>query len=112
MPQVIPPPVKRMTQNQKILALMCRVPNKWFYPYEFMNPSLEALFVGYKAPVRIAELHTKYPFLFEKKTEDKYMQRKLNINKIAIWYHQLSPELKATVNQYLPVGYVQLNDPS
>lgn len=109
MPQITPPSAKKLNQKQKILALMCRQPDKWFYPYEFMRPDLGALFVGYKAPTRICELHAKYPFLFEKKAEDKYMQRKLNIDKIAMWYHSLSPELKETVNQFLPVEHI---DPS
>lgn len=104
MPQVIPPPVKRMTQKQKILALMCREPNKWFYPYEFMKPDLGALYIGYKAPTRIAELHHDYPSLFEIKKEDKYMQRKLNVERFATWYETLKPELKDTIDQYYTVG--------
>ena len=104
MPQVVLPPVKRFTQKQKILALMCREPNKWFYPYEFMKPNLGALFVGYKAPTRIAELNHDYPFLFEAKKDDKYLQRKLNMAQIDKWYESLKPELRETVDQYLTVG--------
>lgn len=100
MPQVIPPPAKRMTQKHKILALMCRQPNKWFYPYEFMKPSLGALYIGYKAPTRITELHKDYPTLFEKKSEDKYMQRKLNIDAIHTWYPTLPENLKDVIDQY------------
>ena len=106
MPQITPPPAKRFTQKQKILALMCRQPNKWFYPYEFMKPDLGAMFIGYKAPTRISELRHDYPFLFETKKYDKYMQRKLNLEKLSVWYEQLKPELKDTVDQYLTVGDV------
>lgn len=100
MPQITPPPVKRMTQKEKILALMCREPHKWFYPYEFMKPDLGALYVGYKAPTRIAEMHHDNPLLFETKKDDKYMQRRLNVDKFDIWYADLKPELKNIVDQY------------
>lgn len=105
--QVIPPapaPGKRMTQKMKIMALMCRQPNKWFYPYEFMKPGLGALYVGYKAPTRIAELHHDNPALFETKKDDKYLQRKLNVAKFSIWYESLKPEIKDIVDQYYVVG--------
>lgn len=111
MPQIIPPPVKRFTQKQKILALMCRHPEKWFYPYEFMKPDMGALYVGYKAPVRIAEMQHDVPLLFEKKSEDKYMQRKLNIDRIDEWYPLLKPDLQDVVDQYYSnkiIGGIQL----
>lgn len=104
MPQVIPEPVKELTQKQKILALMCKQPEKWFYPYEFMKPNLGAFYVGYKAPTRIAELHHDYPFMFETKKDDKYMQRKLNASEISKWYDRLTPRLKDMVDQFLTVG--------
>jgi hypothetical protein len=104
MPEIKPPAVKKLTQKQKILALMCRQPNKWFYPYEFMKPSLGALYVGYKAPTRITELNKSYPFLFEDKKEDKYKQRRLNVKAMNVWYEALSPEFKDIVDQFYTVG--------
>lgn len=104
MPQITPPPVHKMTQKEKIVALMCRHPNKWFYPYEFMKPDLGALYVGYKAPTRIAELHNKYLFMFETRNKEQFKQRKLNIEQIDKWYDRLTPQLKQTVDQYLQVG--------
>lgn len=104
MPQVKLLPVHRMTQKDKIVALMCRHPNKWFYPYEFMKPDLGALYVGYKAPTRIAELHNKYPTMFETRNKEQFKQRKLNLATINTWYEQLTPHLKQTVKQYLQVG--------
>ncbi len=83
-----------MTQQQKILTLMCQSPHKWFYPYEFMKPTLDELYVGYKAPVRIAEMHKKYPLLFERKTEDKYMQRRINMARYSEWYWDLDRSLQ------------------
>lgn len=102
MPQIIPPPAtKKLNQKQRILALMCQQPDKWFYPYEFMRPDMpDDLYVGYKAPTRIAEMHHDYPTLFEIKSEDKYMQRKLNIDKISIWYSLLTSDLKEIADQY------------
>ncbi len=104
MPEVKPPAPKKLTQKQKILALMCRQPNKWFYPYEFMKPSLGALYVGYKAPTRITELNKSYPFLFEDKKEDKYKQRRLNVSAMPQWYESLPTELKDIVDQFYQVG--------
>jgi len=98
------PDAYKLTQNQKILALMCRRPKKWFYPYEFMKPGLEWLYVGYKAPTRIAEMQKKVPLLFNKKSEDKYMQRQLNVQQIDIWYEQLTPDLQYIVDRFLKVG--------
>ncbi len=107
MPEVKLDAPPRLTQKQKVLALMCQQPDKWFYPYEFMKPGLGAFYVGYKAPTRISEMHKSYPRLFEKKSEDKYMQRKLNTAEINNWYEQLEPRLKDMVDQFLQVGEVQ-----
>jgi hypothetical protein len=104
MPEVKPPAVKKLTQKQKILALMCRQPNKWFYPYEFMKPQLGALYVGYKAPTRITELNKSYPYLFEEKRDDKYKQRRINVAAMPQWYESLSADLKDTVDQFYQVG--------
>lgn len=104
MPQITPPQAQRLTQKQKILILMCQNPTKWFYPYEFMKPGLGALYVGYKAPTRIAEMQHAVPSLFEKKHEDKYMQRKLNVDEMDRWYDQLSPDLQQIIDQYYPEG--------
>lgn len=81
---------------------MCRESNKWFYPYEFMNPELGSLYVGYKAPTRIAEMHKKYPRLFETRSEDKYVQRRLNTKQRNQWYEYLDKELQDVVDRELP----------
>lgn len=104
MPQVTLPDPERLTQKQKIMALMCKQPKRWFYPYEFMKPGLGWLYVGYKAPTRIAEMQHKVPMLFEKKHEDKYMQRRLNMKQINVWYELLTPDLKDVVDRFLKVG--------
>lgn len=98
--EVKAPPVKQFTQKQKILLLMCQQPKKWFYPYEFMKPGLGPLYVGYKAPTRIAEMQHDVPMLFEKKSEDKYLQRRLNVNEIDIWYDLLKSELREIIDKY------------
>lgn len=97
-----------LTQNQKILKLMCRQPNKWFFPYEFMKPNLGALFVGYKAPTRICEMHKNMPTLFEKKFDDKYMQRKLNVKQINSWYWVLPDNLRLIVDDAIVSGSLKL----
>lgn len=94
-----------MTQQQKILTIMCRQPSKWFYPYEFMRPDLGDLYVGYKAPTRISELHAKYPYLFQTKKEDKYMQRRLNLKEFDKWYERLDEDLKEVVDRELDIRH-------
>ena len=83
-----------MTQQQKILTIMCRQPDKWFYPYEFMMPELGDLFVGYKAPTRIAELHKAYPEMFNTRTVDKYVQRKINVEGILMEKEFMTEDLR------------------
>jgi hypothetical protein len=77
----------------------------------YEKPDMGALYVGYKAPVRIAEMQHDVPLLFEKKSEDKYMQRKLNIDRIDEWYPLLKPDLQDVVDQYYNnkiIGGIQL----
>lgn len=97
-----------LTQKQKILKIMCRQPNKWFFPYEFMKPSLGPLFVGYKAPTRISEMHKDISTLFEKKFDDKYMQRKLNIKQINSWYSMLPDNLKQIIDDAIASGSLKI----
>ena len=108
MPEVTPPKAKKLTQKQKILAIMCKEPNRWFFPYEFMQPNLGAMFVGYEAPTRIAEMHASYPDMFEKRWEDKYLQRRLNVNGFSSWYETLKPDLKDIVDRFYKVGDLPL----
>lgn len=84
----------KLTQYQKILEIMRKQPDKWFYPYEFMRPDLGDLFVGYKAPTRIAELDKKYPQLFDRMIEGKYTKRKLNMQVYDYWFPKLPVELQ------------------
>lgn len=86
---------------------MIRRPDKWFYPYEFMKPGLGDLYVGYKAPTRIAEMQKRAPSMFEKKSEDKYMQRRLNVEDLNIWYDLLSPDLQEIVDEYYEMEYIK-----
>lgn len=94
----------RLTQKHKILILMCRKPNKWFYAYEFMKPNLGELYVGYEAPTRIGDLKRLASNIFEQKQEDKYTQHKLNVAEIETWYELLPSDLKAIVKNNLKVG--------
>lgn len=90
-----------MTQHQKIVVQFCRFPDTWFYPYDFMGKTDPELFVGYKAPTRINELEHDYPNLFLRKTEGKYIKRKLNKEGFQDWYDTLSKDLKQVVAKEL-----------
>lgn len=84
----------KFTQHQKVLAIMCKQPDKWFYPYEFMDDNLGFLYVGYKAPTRIAELDHDNPGMFLSQTKGKYVQRKLNMDKAHEWFYDLPKDLR------------------
>ena len=104
MPQLIVPPVqpgKRLTQHQKIVLIMCREPERWFYPYDFMDSGLGELFVGYKAPTRIAELAHDCPEMFEERAVGKYVQRRIKRETIAEWFPMLTKPLKQIVSKQL-----------
>lgn len=88
-----------MTQYSKILKLMGRYPDRWFYPYDFMKPELGGLYVGYKAPTRISELSKEYPDMFLEKPDGKYVVRKLNLEKINLWYYTLTNTLKKALRE-------------
>lgn len=98
----------KLSQKQKILTIMCRDKDKWFYPYEFMDNNLGDLFVGYKAPTRIAELAHDYPGMFLEKQSGKYTMRRLNGEKFLEWFPELSKDLRQVVakelNYYPKVG--------
>lgn len=87
-----------LTQHQKIVVKMCRYPDRWFYPYDFMDGEL---FVGYKAPTRLNELEHDYPDLFLRKTEGKYVLRKINKADFQEWFKGLSKDLKQVVAKEL-----------
>ncbi len=108
MPEITPPKAKKLTQKQKILALMCQQPNKWFFPYEFMQPQLGAMFVGYEAPTRIAEMQAANKAMFETRWEDKYLQRRLNVKQFSEWYELLKPDQKDIVDRFYKVGDLPL----
>jgi len=91
----------RLTQYGKIVTLMCREKDRWFYPFAFMTPELGNLFVGYKAPTRIAELQHDYPLMFLNKTVDKYVVRKLNVERIDDWFPDIAKPLKCIVAREL-----------
>ena len=86
----------KYTQYQKIIGLMCKYPEKWFYPYDFMQEGF--YFVGYKAPTRIAELANEYPNLFVSRTRGKYVQRKLNTEN-SDWFYDLPKDLRFRVHR-------------
>lgn len=91
----------KLTQQQKILTLMCRDKHRWFYPYDFMDKGLGDLFVGYKAGSRISELANDYPKMFQSKTEGKYVLRRLNPENFQEWFGELSKDLKQVVAKEL-----------
>ena len=90
-----------MTQYQKILTSMCKQPNRWFAPYDFMRPDLGDLFVGYKAGTRISELNHDYPSMFEKRINGKYTEFKIRADAVGEWFNTLPKDLRQIVAKEL-----------
>lgn len=89
----------KLSQKQKILTIMTREPNRWFYPYDFMRNDLGQYFVGYKAGTRLSELEHDYPGIFETKSEGKYVLRKLNKERMAIIFNTLPKDLRYAIHR-------------
>lgn len=90
-----------MTQYQKLIVKFCRYPDRWFYPYDFMERSEPELFVGYKAPTRLNEMEHNYPDLFLRQPDGKYIKRKLNKEGFHSWFKALSKDLQDAVAKEL-----------
>ena len=86
-----------MTNHQKILVLMSREPDKFFYPHDFMKPGLGHLFVGYLAPRRLRELKADYPDIFEVKQQGKYLTVRLKMENKKDWYYTLPNNLRSVL---------------
>lgn len=67
-----------MTQYQKILKVMIRGGDRWYFPQDFMQKNLGPCFVGYEASARLSELAKKYPDVFISERDGKYMKRRLD----------------------------------
>lgn len=85
------------TQHQKIIHLMTKQNKKWFYPYDFMRPGLGDYYVGYKAPSRLSELNRKYPKMFIKDIDGRFVRYRINVQDFDEWYEQLPFSLKIYV---------------
>lgn len=88
-----------MTQYQKILTIMARYRGRWFFPYDFMKPELGSLFVGYKAPTRIAELAKDHPDIFEWEKDGQYVKRRLKLSTINEWFYELPVSLRKVLSK-------------
>lgn len=86
-----------MTQEEKILTVMVMQSKQksWFYPPDFMTPSLGEFFVGYEASARLSELATEYPDVFENKRRGKYIERRIRYEHIHDWWLMLPDNLRA-----------------
>lgn len=88
------------TQKQKILALMCKYPEKqWWIPPDFMKNNLQEYFIGYEASARLSELASSYPKVFASKKEGKYIARRLNIETMHDWLGSLPKDLRYIIHR-------------
>lgn len=106
-----------MTQQQKIVTLMCRDrAARWFFPYDFMPPRLtmgNQCFVGYEAAARMAELRGDYPDMIETLPDGKYKKSRIRFAEIRKWFPLLSKDLRQIVAKelnYYP--YIPDNKPN
>lgn len=96
---------EKRTQKQKVLKIMIskKNPEKWFYPYEFIQD--EGIFIGYKAPTRFCELCLDFPEMIESKMEGKYRIGRFRFENSINFLPKLPPELKNFVqNELLESG--------
>lgn len=107
MPQIEPPaaePVKGLTQHQKIVATMCKYPEKkWWLASDFMKPDMGDLFVGYEATARLAELVGDYPDMFETERQGRFRAVRMQFETGKEWYKGISPKLQLMVKRYYKV---------
>lgn len=102
MPEIKPPkaqPTKELTQQQKIVATMCKNSQKeWWLPQDFMQPG--EFFVGYEASARLSELQSENPEMFESVRSGKYMKRRIRFETGKEWYSEVSADLKLMIVKY------------
>lgn len=67
--------MSNLTQHEKIIKIMEKDPNRWYRAYDFMQPNLGDLFVGYEATARLSELCKRGDL--EKRMNGKYREVKL-----------------------------------
>jgi hypothetical protein len=104
MPQITPPvadPVKSLTQHQKIVAQMCKYPEKqWWLASDFMKQELGELFVGYEATARLAELIGDNPEMFETERQGRFRAVRMRFETGKEWYSNIAPKLQRMVKLY------------
>ena len=88
------------SQQQKVLAMMCRGENnQWWHAYDYIG-WIHGLFVGHRAPARISELGREYPELIETiKDPDKprLHQYRLRFDNFHQFRHTLPDDLKSVI---------------
>lgn len=104
MPQITPPaasPVQALTQQQKIVATMCKRPDKqWWLAVDFMQPGMGDLAVGYEATARLTELVNENPEMFEVQRQGRFRAVRLKFEAGKEWYSNISPKLKLVIKRY------------
>lgn len=108
MPQVQPPapqPVQGLTQHQKIVAQMCKHPDKkWWLASDFMKSDLGELFVGYEATARLAELVGENPDMFETERQGRFRAVRMRFETGKEWYEKVNPKLQRMIKLYYKDG--------
>lgn len=88
------------TQYQKIITLMARYPQKeWWLPSDFMQDTLDYLFVGYEASARLSELARQYPDMIATQQQGKYKARRLCFESIDQWLPLLAKDLRYALHR-------------
>lgn len=104
MPEITAPPVdpvKGLTQQQKIVAYMCKHQDKqWWLASDFMKQENGALFVGYEATARIAELIGDNPEMFETKRDGRFRAFRIRFETGKDWYKNINPKLQRMIKLY------------
>lgn len=106
MPHIAPPPPypqKPLSQQQKIVAMMCSHPEKqWWLPTDFMKGG--EFFVGYEASARLSELQKENPAIFETRPAGKYKERRMRFETGKEWFATAPKDIKKMVLKYYERG--------
>lgn len=61
---------------------MGRGGKEWWLPQDFMQNGMGELFVGYEATARLAELRGRYPNVFLRQKQGRFVATKLNMKAV------------------------------
>ena len=97
-----------MTQQEKIIKIMERDPQRWYIASDFMKQDLGELFVGYEATARLSELANKG--LFDTKRVGRFRAVRLKVKEMPMFEGTREQLNNLTIKPEQPKAVSWLND--